>query len=193
MAETPSTFLLKPGDAAPEFTLAAPDGQSHSLADVAGPRGLLVVFACNHCPYVVMLAGRLGQLADEWKTRGVGVVAIASNDVTKYPQDGPAHMPGFAAEKGWNFPYLCDPEQEVAKAYGAACTPDFFLFDADLRLFYAGQFDDARPKNGMESTGADLAAAVAAMLAGEQLPGPVRPSTGCNIKWLEGNEPPYFG
>lgn len=193
MAQTASTFLLKPGDDAPDFTLPAPDGKAHSLADVAGPRGLLVVFACNHCPYVVMLAEKLGQLAGEWKTRGVGVVAIASNDIEQYPQDGPEHMPGFAAEKGWNFPYLFDATQEVAKAYGAACTPDFFLFDGDLRLFYAGQFDEARPKNGIAPSGADLSAAVSAMLAGEAFAGPVLPSTGCNIKWREGSEPPYFG
>ena len=192
MAETPSTFLLRTGDAAPGFTLPSPDGRMHSLADLAGPRGLLVVFACNHCPYVVMIAGLLGHLASEWITRGVGVVAISSNDIGRYPQDGPGPMVEFAKRMGWQFPYLHDDTQEVAKAYGAACTPDFLLFDGDLRLFYAGQFDDSRPKNGIDPTGADLSAAVSNLLAGIPHTALVRPSTGCNIKWKEGNEPPYF-
>lgn len=193
MAETPSTFLLKPGDAAPDFTLPDPSGTVHRLDDLVGPKGLLVVFACNHCPYVVHLAGRLGELAKGWAQAGVATVAIASNDVENYPQDGPDRMGGFADEHGWDYPYLHDADQSVAKAYGAACTPDFFLFDADCRLYYAGQFDDSRPKNGQVADGRDLAAAVSAMLNGEARPERPLPSTGCNIKWKPGNEPAYFG
>ena len=192
MAETPSSFMLKSGDPAPGFKLPDGSGREHLWESVSGPRGTLVVFACNHCPFVIMLADVLGRLADEWKTRGLGIVAISSNDAENYPQDGPEHMVSFAEEHGWNFPYLHDASQEVAKEHGAACTPDFFLFDADGRLFYAGQFDDARPKNGIEPTGGDLAAAVDALLKGEPLQGDPRPSTGCNIKWKPGNAPAYF-
>lgn len=193
MAETPSTFLLRPGDPAPAFRLPDPEGVVHDLAGVAGPRGLLVVFACNHCPYVIHLADRLGELAGEWAGSGVATVAIASNDIANYPQDGPQHMAGFARRHHWRFPYLFDGDQSVARAYGAACTPDFFLFDGGLRLHYAGQFDDSRPRNGQPPDGRDLSAAVATMLAGEPAPAPARPSTGCNIKWRSGGEPPYFG
>jgi peroxiredoxin len=192
MAETPSTFLLGPGDPAPAFELPDPAGERHALSDLLGPRGLLVVFACNHCPYVVHLADRLGELAREWTAAGLASVAISSNDVGNHPQDGPELMAEFAARHGWDFPYLYDETQEVAKAYGAACTPDFFLFDAEGRLFYAGQFDDSRPKNGQAADGRDLAAAVGALLAGAPAPA-ARPSTGCNIKWKPGNAPPYFG
>lgn len=193
MAETPSTFLLKPGDPAPSFRLPDASGRVHDSAESAGSKGLLVVFACNHCPYVVHLADRLGELAKTWAGQGVATVAIASNDLDKYPQDGPEHMPAFAARHGWDFPYLVDADQAVAKAYAAACTPDFFLFDGKGELHYAGQFDDTRPKSGDTADGRDLAAAVASMLAGEPAPPSPRPSTGCNIKWKPGNEPPYFG
>ncbi len=193
MAETPSTFMLRPGDPAPSFELPDPAGGFHRFDSVAGPRGTLVVFACNHCPYVILLADVLGKLAAEWKTKGIGVVAISANDVANYPQDGPEHMAGFAETHGWSFPYLHDESQETAKAYGAACTPDFFLFDADGRLYYAGQFDDSRPKNEIEPTGKDLAAAVNALLSGDESAPAAMPSTGCNIKWKSGNEPVYFG
>lgn len=186
MAETPSTFMLKPGDAAPDFTLPDPAGAPHALARIAGPAGTLVVFACNHCPYVVMLADLLGRLAAEWKERGIACVAISSNDVANYPQDAPDLMAEFARAHGWDFPYLYDESQEVAKVYGAACTPDFFLFDGGLRLFYAGQFDDSRPKNGRAPDGGDLRGAVDAMLGGAAPPENPRPSTGCNIKWKPG-------
>ncbi|GAA5483566.1 thioredoxin family protein [Haloferula sargassicola] len=193
MAETPSTFMLKPGDPAPSFELPDPQGKRHAWNEVAGPRGTLVVFACNHCPYVILIADTLGKLAAEWKTKGLGVVAISSNDIENYPQDAPAHMAAFAAEHGWGFPYLHDDSQDVAKAFGAACTPDFFLFDGNGELFYAGQFDDSRPRNGTQPDGGDLASAVEVMLAGSPAPAEVRPSTGCNIKWKPGNEPAYFG
>ncbi len=192
MAETRSTFFLRPGDAAPGFQLPAPDGTIHDLHSIRGNGGLLVVFACNHCPYVIHLADALADLACEIEAEGVATVAISPNDIERYPADAPEHMAGFAAEHGWNFPYLFDETQEVAKAYGAACTPDFFLFDHELRLYYAGQFDGTRPKSGQPATGDDLRAAVKGMLAGEEPPARPFPSTGCNIKWKSGSEPPYF-
>lgn len=192
MAEVLSTFSLRPGDSAPSFTLPDPDGRPHSLQDVRGGAGLLVVFACNHCPFVVHLAEALGDFAREIAADGVATVAISSNDVEKYPADAPDKMKTFATGSRWDFPYLHDATQEVAKAYGAACTPDFFLFDRELRLHYAGQFDASRPKNGSLPTGDDLRAAVKGMLAGEVPPERPYPSSGCNIKWIPGNEPPYF-
>lgn len=192
MAETRSTFSLRPGDAAPGFQLPAPDGTVHELHAVRGNAGLLVVFACNHCPYVIHLADALANLACEIEAEGVATVAISSNDIEKYPADAPEHMATFAADHGWNFPYLFDETQEVAKAYGAACTPDFFLFDHELRLYYAGQFDASRPKSGQPATGDDLRAAVKGMLAGEEPQVRPYPSSGCNIKWKAGSEPPYF-
>jgi peroxiredoxin len=192
MAEVRSTFQLRRGDSAPGFQLPDAAGMLHDLHQVRGNGGLLVVFACNHCPYVIHLAAALGNLAAEIEAEGVNTVAISPNDIERYPADGPQHMPGFAAAHGWHFPYLLDESQEVAKAYGAACTPDFFLFDHELRLYYAGQFDDSRPKSGTAATGADLRAAVTAMLAGEEPPARPMPSSGCNIKWKPGSEPPYF-
>ncbi len=192
MAEVPSTFQLAVGATAPDFSLPEPDGRLHAPASLAaGHRGLLLFFACNHCPFVVHLADAIGAFSSEIAAQGLATVAIASNDVARYPQDGPEHMPAFAAKHGWDFPYLHDAAQEVALAYGAACTPDFFLFDADLRLAYAGQFDDSRPGRG-EPDGADLRRAVEAMLAGAPLPQPWTPSSGCNIKWLPGKEPAWF-
>jgi peroxiredoxin len=193
MAETLSTYTLKPGDAAPDFSLPAPDGTVFTRDALRGPNGLLVVFVCNHCPFVVMLAKELGHFADRCREQGIGVVAISSNDIKSYPQDAPEHMARFADENGWQFPYLFDETQEVAKSYGAACTPDFFLFGKDSGLFYAGQFDDARPRSGAEPTGADLSKAIDEMLAGAARPSRQLPSSGCNIKWISGNEPPYFG
>ena len=193
MAEVPSTFQLSAGAAAPAFALADASGRVHSPASlVEGKRGLLVVFVCNHCPFVVHLAAALGRFAANLARDGVATVAIAANDIARYPQDGPDHMPAFAAAQGWDFPYLFDATQETAKAYAAACTPDFYLFDAHLKLVYAGQFDDSRPGRG-EPDGADLARAVADLLAGRATPPPWYPSTGCNIKWIPGNEPGYFG
>lgn len=189
MSEVLSTFQLSPGNVAPDFTL--PDAYGHLVAraDVAGERGLLVVFACNHCPFVIHLADSLGDLAREIALQGVNTVAINSNDLEKYPQDGPEPMKAFAAEHRWEFPYLLDETQEVAKAHGAACTPDFFLFDADGRLFYAGQYDNSRPRSGLEPNGGDLVEAVRLMLEGEEPLVRPYPSSGCNIKWKPGNEP----
>jgi peroxiredoxin len=192
MAEVLSTFMLKPGDKAPDFSLPDYDGIIISRADAAGPAGLLVVFACNHCPFVVHLADALGDFAREIEPLEIGTVAITSNDIEKYPQDGPEPMKRFAAEHRWEFPYLLDESQEVARAYGAACTPDFFLFGRGGVLFYTGQFDDSRPRSGLEPHGGDLREAVRRMLGGE---GPLErpyPSSGCNIKLKPGNEPAWW-
>lgn len=192
MAEVLSTFNLKPGDAAPDFSLPDAWGKAVSLADAEGEKGLLVVFACNHCPFVVHLADALGDLADEISAQGVGTVAINSNDLEHYPQDGPEQMKAFAPEHGWKFPYLLDETQEIARAYGAACTPDFFLFDGGKRLFYAGQFDDSRPRSGQEAHGGDMREAVRLMLAGEAPLERPYPSSGCNIKWKDGTKPVWW-
>ena len=193
MSETLSTFSLKPGDAAPDFRLPAPDGSMLSLGEVAGSSGLLVVFACNHCPYVIHLAEILGEIGREYEKRGIKIVAISSNDIENYPQDRPELMAKFADESRWDFPYLYDATQEVAKAYGAACTPDSFLFDGKKRLFYAGQMDETRPRSGQVPDGADLKSAIDLMLEGGAPIDNPRPSSGCNIKWIPGNEPSYFG
>ena len=193
MAEVPSTFRLKPGNAVPSFSLPDWRGESYSLESLRGEHGTLVVFACNHCPFVVHLAGALGRLAEEFAARGIETVAIMSNDVENYPADAPDKMGEFASEYAWHFPYLYDESQEVAKAWGAACTPDFFLLDSAGHLFYAGQFDASRPKNEQPVTGEDLRAAAKALLEGGGSPTDPYPSTGCNIKWRPGNEPPYFG
>lgn len=189
MSEVLSTFQLSPGDAAPDFVLPDADGNMMSRAEVSGKQGLLVIFACNHCPFVVHLADALGDLARDIAGQGVKTVAINSNDLEKYPQDGPEPMKRFAAERRWDFPYLIDESQEVAKAHGAACTPDFFLFNAEGQLSYAGQFDDSRPRSGQEAHGGDLREAVRRMIAGEAPLARPYPSSGCNIKWKQGNEP----
>lgn len=186
MAETPSTRILPIGSRAPEFELPDSQGEIFTLDDVRGPRGVMVMFVCNHCPYVVHLAPALAEFAKELETQGVGVVAINSNDAVKYPADAPEKMPEFVAKFGWGFPYLVDESQEVAKAYVAACTPDFYLFDGELKLTYCGQFDGARPKNSEPVTGQDLREAVKAMLAGEEPLVRQVPSTGCGIKWKPG-------
>jgi peroxiredoxin len=184
--------LLQPGDEAPAFHLPDAGGRLWSRDEVRGRNGLLVVFACNHCPYVIHLADALGAFAREISDQGVNTVAIMPNDFEKYPDDAPELMESFAAEHGWDFPYLLDESQEVAKAYSAACTPDFFLFDRDLKLAYAGQFDDSRPRSGLEAHGGDLGEAVRRMLAGEAPMARPYPSSGCNIKWKPGNEPEWF-
>lgn len=189
MAETLSSFQMKPGDTAPDFNLPDPDGVLKSCSELTGANGLLVVFACNHCPFVVHLAAALGDFAREIAAEGVNTVAINSNDVERYPQDGPELMKDFARGQGWDFPYLLDESQEVARAYGAVCTPDFFLFDRDGKLAYAGQFDDSRPRSGQEPHGGDLREAVRRMLDGEAPLARPYPSSGCNIKWKSGNEP----
>lgn len=189
MSETQSSFLLSPGDAAPDFSLPDAGNRIVTRTGVAGGRGLLVVFACNHCPYVIHLADALGDFALEIAALGVNTVAINSNDLARYPQDGPEFMLEFAKQRHWDFPYLIDESQAVAKAYGAECTPDFFLFDAAGKLFYAGQFDDSRPRGGLEAHGGDLREAVRRMSCGESPLARPYPSSGCNIKWKPGNEP----
>ncbi len=187
-----STFTLLPGAKAPDFTLLDAYSQSHALADLRGAHGTLVVFACNHCPFVIHLATQLGIVAEQLSNSGIATVVINSNDLAAYPQDGPEPMKEFAAQHGWHFPYLIDASQLVAKAYGAACTPDFFLFDADMGLYYAGQFDESRPKNGSIASGIDLVMAADHMLANLAPDTSPTPSTGCNIKWIPGQEPQWF-
>ena len=191
MALAFSTHELRVGDNAPPFELPDAWGKRHSLRDVAGKEGTLVVFACNHCPFVIHLAKELGELAREISVKGVNTVVINSNDLVNFPQDGPLPMRDFAQEYGWDFPYLIDESQTVAKSYGAACTPDFFLFNAEGRLSYAGQFDGARPGSGENATGDDLRDAAGVMLAGKA-PKKGVPSSGCSIKWKPGNEPRWF-
>ena len=192
MARTPST-MLELGTPAPDFVLPDFDGRQHALADFTPAPALLVVFTCNHCPFVRHVRHVFAAFVREYQARGLAVVAINSNDIENYPQDGPDAMRAEAAELGYAFPYLLDATQDVAKAYRAACTPDFFLFDARRQLVYRGQFDDSRPGNGRPVTGADLRAAVEATLAGGT-PAPDQvPSLGCNIKWRKGNEPRYAG
>jgi peroxiredoxin len=191
MAETPSQ-MLPLGTAAPDFDLPDADGKMHSLADAAGGRACLVMFICNHCPFVKHVADELARLGRDYMPQGVAVYAINSNDVDKYPADGPEKMKEEATLRGYPFPYLLDADQQVAKAYRAACTPDFYLFDADRILVYRGQLDRSRPGNNVPVDGGDLRRALDAVLANEPVPADQIPSVGCNIKWKPGNEPPYF-
>jgi peroxiredoxin len=183
MAETPSTRILPISSYAPEFELPDAQGQIFTLDDVRGPRGLLVMFVCNHCPFVVHLAAALSAFAQEVEGQGIGVVAINSNDVQNYPADAPDKMVEFSAKYEWTFPYLFDEDQSVARAYVAACTPDFYLFDGELKLAYCGQFDASRPRNSEPVNGADMREAVTRMLACQPPIENQRPSTGCGIKW----------
>ena len=183
--------MLALGTAAPAFRLPDYDGHVRSLEDFAAQPALLVAFICNHCPFVRHLRREFAAFAREYASRGLAVVAINSNDVVASPQDGPDAMRAEAAELGYAFPYLLDSSQEVAKAYQAACTPDFFLFDAARRLAYRGQFDDSRPGMDRPVTGADLRAAADETLAGRVPGADQRPSLGCNIKWRKGNAPVY--
>ena len=189
MSEVLSSFQMSPGDPAPEFSLPDAVGRAVSRAEAVGDCGLLVVFACNHCPFVIHLADALGEFAKEIAPLGINTVAINSNDAERYPQDGPEPMNEFAAHHHWNFPYLIDESQSVAKAHGAVCTPDFFLFNGIQELFYAGQFDDTRPRGGQAPHGGDLRESVRRMLHGEEPLVRPYPSSGCNIKWKPGNEP----
>lgn len=191
MAEVRSTFHVRIGDELPPFDLPDAWGKWHASVDRMGTTGLLVVFACNHCPYVVHLADRLGQKAREWAAWGVETVAIVSNDLDRYPQDGPEAMKDFSQRHGWDFPYLIDATQDVALAFGAACTPDFFLFAVDGRLVYAGQFDDTRPSRGAMADGSDLDRAVRLMRSGQPCQ-PGRPASGCNIKWKADKQPRWW-
>jgi thiol-disulfide isomerase/thioredoxin len=193
MVKTPSTMAAL-GSAAPAFSLPDPKtGRTVSLDDLAGGRALLVAFLSNHCPFVKHIASELGEFSREYAAKGLAMVGICSNDVANYPDDSPAKMAAEVDLRGYAFPYLYDGSQEVAKAFRAACTPDFFLYDADRKLVYRGQFDDSRPSLEVPVTGTDLRAACDAVLAGA-LPSPEqRPSVGCNIKWKAGNNPPWFG
>jgi peroxiredoxin len=190
MSRTPST-MLPLGTEAPDFRLPDFAGQMHALADFRDRSALLVAFICGHCPFVRHIRGEFARYAREYRARGLAVVAINSNDLAAYPQDGPDGMRAEAAELDYDFPYLLDETQAVAKSYRAACTPDFFLFDADRRLVYRGQFDSSRPGNGQAVTGADLRAATTAVLEGRPPRAQQTPSIGCNIKWKPGNEPDY--
>jgi peroxiredoxin len=191
MVKTAST-MLPLGAAAPDFSLPNIDGTTVSLSDYQDAPALLVMFICNHCPFVKHVAAELARLGRDYGERGVGIVGINSNDVENYADDSPDKMRQEAEQQGYRFPYLYDETQEVAKAYHAACTPDFFLFDDDHRLVYRGQLDASRPGSGIPVTGEDLRAALDTVLAGSPVPTEQRASIGCNIKWKPGNEPEYF-
>ncbi len=188
MVLTPSTMVAL-GTRAPEFRLPDPSGREWTLADVAAEGGFLVAFICNHCPFVKHLRHELAEFGREYQARGLGVVAINANDVATHPADSPERMEEEIREVGYTFPYLFDESQKVARAYGAACTPDFFLYDGARRLVYRGQFDGSRPGDGTAVTGEDLRAAADAVLEGRAPPTAQRASVGCNIKWKPGNEP----
>ncbi len=174
--------MLELGTTAPDFRLHTFDGKEIALADFRDARGLVVAFICNHCPFVKHIRNEFAQFAREYQSRGIAVVAINSNDIQAYPDDAPEGMAAEARSAGYTFPYLLDESQEVAKAYKAACTPDLFLFDAQRKLVYRGQFDDSRPGKGT-ATGADLRAACDALLGGTDIPKEQKPSIGCSIKW----------
>lgn len=191
MARTPSTMLAL-GTSAPDFSLPEPaTGKTVALKDFQG-QPLLVAFICNHCPYVLHIQTEFARMAAEYQVKGIAVVAINANDVANYPDDSPEKMRQQVKDVPYTFPYLFDESQQVAKAYQAACTPDFFLFDAKHQLYYRGQFDDARPRNDAPVTGKDMRAALDSLLAGLSTPENQVASLGCNIKWKAGNEPGYF-
>jgi len=192
MVKTAST-MLPLGTQAPDFSLPDTNGKMVSLADFSQKPAILAAFICNHCPFVKHVAAGFAELAKEYGRRGVAVVAINANDVANYPDDSPAKMAEEVKLRGYTFPYLYDETQAVAKAYGAACTPDFYVFDKERKLVYRGQMDSSRPSSGLPVTGEDLRAALDAVLAGKPVPAQQKPSIGCNIKWKVGNEPPYFG
>ena len=190
MARTPSNMLAL-GTTAPDFNLPdTRDHQSYDLKDIRGNQGTLIVFICNHCPFVVHLIEPLVALSNAYLKKGVGVAFISSNDVLNYPQDGPEEMQKFADKHGMNFPYLYDESQKIALDYQAACTPDFYLFDNQQQLVYRGQFDDSRPGNEIAVTGASLRQALEHLLQGKDPLAEQKPSLGCNIKWKPENLPP---
>jgi peroxiredoxin len=193
MARTLST-MLPLGTAAPDFAL--PDvvtGETISLATFKGAKALLVMFICQHCPFVKHVQDELAQLGKDYVPQGVSIVAISANDAERYPQDSPAHLKEMAQSLPLNYPVCYDETQAVAQIYQAACTPDFFLFDSEFRLVYRGQLDGSRPGNDVPVTGADLRAAMDALLQAQPINSEQQPSIGCNIKWKPGNEPSYFG
>ena len=186
--------MLELGTKAPDFTLPIVTGGILNFKKYSkNSKGTVVAFICNHCPYVKHINPVLVELANKYIQKGIGFVAISSNDAEKYPDDSPEKMIEAVKQESYPFPYLYDETQEVAKNYKAACTPDFFLFDAEGKLVYRGQFDDSRPGNGKEVTGFDLKSAIEALLNGEDPVEQQIPSIGCNIKWKPGNEPDYFG
>ena len=191
MVKTAST-MLPLGTRAPDFRLPGVDGREVSLSDYAGAPALLVIFMCNHCPFVKHVAPELVRLHDDYANKGVVMVGISSNDVQAYPQDNLENMQKEAIAQGYEFPYLIDESQSVAKAYKAACTPDFYLFDSKQRLVYRGQLDDSRPQSSKPLTGIDLRNAIDHLLAGQEVPSDQKPSIGCNIKWKPSQEPEYF-
>jgi peroxiredoxin len=192
MVRTAST-MLPLGVSAPDFNLIdVVSGSPISLATFAGKSALLVMFISVHCPFVKHVQSQLAQIGRDYALQGLGMVGISPNDIEKYPDDAPEHLQALAHAQGFNFPVCADPSQAVAKVYMAACTPDFFLFDRDRHLAYRGQLDDSRPSNGKPVTGQDLRHAIESLLAGKELNPDQRPSIGCNIKWIPGNEPEYF-
>ncbi|MFX0209613.1 MAG: thioredoxin family protein [Candidatus Hodarchaeota archaeon] len=185
--------MLQLGTQAPSFDLKnVIDDQDVTLSDFTGEKGTLVFFICNHCPFVIHVRDEFKPLYEEYSKKGISFIAINSNSLETHPQDGPESMKALALSMGWKFPFLFDATQEVAKAYSAACTPDFFLFDQETKLYYRGQLDDSRPENGIPLTGKDLRYAMDALLEDASPPEDQRPSLGCNIKWTPGNEPHYF-
>ncbi|MEM6692161.1 MAG: thioredoxin family protein, partial [Planctomycetota bacterium] len=188
MVRTLST-MLPLGTSAPDFSLPSTDGTTVSLADFKEAKALVVIFMCNHCPFVKHVADELKRFADDYEAKGAAVVAISSNDVEKYPADSMEKMVEEKASRGYSFPYLLDEDQGVAIAYSAACTPDFFVFDGEQKLAYRGQLDSSRPDGDMPVTGEDLRTATDAVIAGQSPTKDQQPSLGCNIKWKEGNEP----
>ena len=186
-----TSTMLPLGTRAPDFRLPDPSGRVWARDDFAGAPALLVMFLCNHCPYVRHIRDALASATREFQERGVATVGINSNDIAAYPDDAPERMEEEARAVGYEFPYLFDETQEVASAYRAACTPDFFVFDGGRRLVYRGQFDDSRPANRRNVTGADLRAAIDAVLTGRAVTLEQQPSMGCNIKWKPGREPDW--
>jgi len=189
MARTPSAQRLPLGHTPPDFTLPDAAGKLHRLQEISKSRPTVVLFACNHCPYVVHIRDAFGKLAKEFQQKGVSFVAVNSNDAVQYPDDAPNQMPAFAKAGGWDFSYLVDESQQVARAWHAACTPDLFVLNASGKLAYAGQFDSSRPGNGEPVDGQDLRRVLEALLSDHPIPSPQKPSLGCNIKWKPGNEP----
>lgn len=183
------SMMLELGTQAPDFRLPEPaTGRMVSLADFNEAPALLVIFMCNHCPYVKHIGSTLAEFAQEYQPKGLAIVGISANDALNYPDDSPEKMAEEVKARGYVFPYVYDESQAVAKAYEAACTPDFFLFDGSRKLVYRGQFDDSRPGNDLPVTGRDLRAAVEAVLSGRSVPSEQRPSVGCNIKWRQESE-----
>lgn len=193
MALTAST-MLPLGTNAPDFHLGdVVSGNTISLSTFAGKQALLVMFICRHCPFVKHIKDEMARLGKDYINRNVGIVGISANDANNYPDDAPEQLKAMAQELDLPFPICYDESQETAKAYTAACTPDFFLFDAQQQLVYRGQLDDSRPSNGKPVTGADLRAAIDALLANQSVNPQQQPSVGCNIKWKSGNAPSYYG